>query len=101
MTISNACVRWRRNDMDYKLLEATVLCRAAADKLSSAANREKTVLFPDWDEQRMPADERSQTDAIRRVAAAIVGGNDADQGTRITLGELASLIYYVADMLEE
>ena len=87
--------------MDYQLLEATVLCRAAADKLNSAANREKTVLFPGWDDQTTPADERSQADAIRRVVAAIVGGNDADSGTTVTLGELASLIYYVADMLEE
>ena len=43
--------------MDYQLLEATVLCRAAADKLNSTANREKVVLFPDWDYERTPADE--------------------------------------------
>jgi len=35
------------------------------------------------------------------VAAAIVGSNDPDHGTKVALGELASLIYYVADMLEK
>ena len=60
-----------------------MLCRAAADKLDSAANREKTVLFPGWDDQTTPADEqRLQADAIRRVVAAIVGGNDADHGVK-------------------
>ena len=87
--------------MDYHRLEATVLCRAAADKLDSAAQREATVLFPNWDDEKDPPDERRQSDTIRRVAAAIVGSNDPDHGTAVTLGDLASLIYYIADMLEE
>lgn len=87
--------------MDCQRLEATVLCRAAADKLNSAEQRDRTVLFPAWDYERTQPDERGQCDVIRRVAAAIVGGDAPEHGSVVTLGDLASLVYYIADMLEE
>lgn len=87
--------------MDSELLEPTELCRAAADNLGSVANRDAPVLFPGWDDENTPAEERCRCETVRRVAAAIVGSDDPDRGTTVTCGELAVLLNYIADMLEE
>jgi hypothetical protein len=69
--------------------------------LDSAPHRDATVLFPGWDDHNVSEDERRQCDAIRRVAEAIISRSDPDHGTKVTCGELAQLVYYIADMLEE
>ncbi len=87
--------------MNEEPLEAVDLCRAAADNLESAANREGTVLFPGWDYTGVSASERAECETIRRVAGAIVGDKDPQSGTAVTLGDLARLLRYIGDMLEE
>jgi hypothetical protein len=87
--------------MQTQPLEAVDLCRAAADSLDSEANRQQTVLFPGWDFTGIPASERADCEAIRRVARAIGGDEDPDSGTAVRLGDLAELLRYIADMLEE
>ena len=87
--------------MNDDLCESIVLCRAAADKLDSAANRDTAVLFPGWDDENASVDDRCRCETVRRVAAAILSRNDPDCGSTVTCGELATLIHYIADMLEE
>ncbi len=87
--------------MEYERLEVLVLCRIAADKLDSDHNRDKTVLFPGWDFARTPADERGVCKAIRRAAAAIFGEDDPDSGSNVTMADLARLVRYIADMIDE
>ncbi|MGO8745193.1 MAG: hypothetical protein ACLQNE_04310 [Thermoguttaceae bacterium] len=90
-----------KNATQYARTEAVVLCRAAADKLSSAENRDEKILFLGWDFARMPAAEKEGDEAIRRAAAAILGDEDPDSGTKVTMGDLAALVRYIADMIEE
>ena len=59
------------NFMDDELLEPADLCRAAADKLDSVANRDAPIVFPGWDDDHAPTDERSRSETISRVAAAV------------------------------
>ena len=87
--------------MNDELHESMMLCRAAADNLDSAANRDTPVLFPGWDDENASVDERCRCEAVRRVAAAILSRNDPDYGSTVTCGELAAFIHYIADMLEE
>jgi hypothetical protein len=87
--------------METERTEPTELCRAAADNLGSAANRDIPVLFPGWDDENSSEEERGRCEAVRRVAAAIVGSDDPDGGTTVTCGELAELLHYITDMLEE
>ena len=87
--------------MENELSEAVEMCRAAADKLASASNREQTVIFPGWDNADAPPEEMSSRDTIRRTAEAIVGTENPDDGAVVTRSDLAELIRYIADMLEE
>jgi hypothetical protein len=87
--------------MPWDAGDVTVLCRAAADKLDSESNRDTPILFPGWDDENASEDERRQCDAIRRVAEAIISRDDPDHGSTVTCGELALLVHYIADMLEE
>jgi hypothetical protein len=87
--------------MENELSEAVEMCRAVADRLASATNREQTVLFPGWDYASAAQGERSCCEAIRRTARAIVGTENRDSGATVTRGDLANLIRYIADMLEE
>jgi hypothetical protein len=87
--------------MDDPLLQAIDLCRSAADKLDSDANRNSKVNFPGWDYSGVSAGEIERCEAIRRVAKAIVGTEDPDSGIAVTMGDVGSLIRYIADMLED
>ena len=89
------------NSNRYARIEATVSCRAAADKLAAPDNRDQTVLFPGWDIARTPAIEKAGCEAIRRTAAAILGDESAESGTTVTMSDLADLVRYIADMMEE
>ena len=85
----------------YARTEAIVLSRAAADKLASTENRDEKILVLGWDFARTRAAEKEGDEAIRRAAAAILGDEDSDSGIRVTMGDLAALVQYIADMIEE
>lgn len=87
--------------MQERPLEAVNMCRAAADNLDSDDNREQPVLFPGWDFTGISASERADCEAIRHAARAIAGDENPDSGITVTMGELAGLLGYIADMLEE
>lgn len=87
--------------MESELSEAVEMCRAAAAKLASVSNREQAVIFPGWDYADVLLDERGSCEAIRRTANAISGTENPDDGAAVTRGDLAELIRYIADMLEE
>lgn len=87
--------------MEDPVVEVIDLCRAAADKLESDTRRNRTVIFPGWDYTSVSAEEIEQSEAIRRAATAIVGTEDPDCGATATMGDVAHLIRYIADMLEE
>jgi hypothetical protein len=87
--------------MENELSQAIEMCRAAADKLASASNREQAVVFPGWDFTGVPPGEISSCEAVRHTAEAIVGTENPDDGAAVTRGDLAELIRYIADMLEE
>jgi hypothetical protein len=87
--------------MENAIPEVIDLCRAAADKLEADANRSRTVIFPGWDYNNVSAEEIEQCEALRRAATAIVGTEDPHSGVTVTMGDVAHLIRYIADMLEE
>jgi hypothetical protein len=81
--------------------EAVLLCRAAGNILDSAPSRDMAVLFPGWDDDAIVADQQHQCETVCHVAEAIANGSDPNHGIKVTRSELAKLIYYIADMLEE
>ncbi len=87
--------------MHKQPFEAVDLCRAAADNLDSDACRETTVLFPGWDFTGISPAEKAPCEVIRRTARAIAGDENPDSGITVTMGEVAGLLRYIADMLEE
>jgi len=75
--------------------------RTAVQKLREAAEAlQRTsgeVLMPGWDEE-----EGESPQAIRSAARAIAGDDvDPDEGVKVSARDLAALVRYIADMLEE
>ena len=73
--------------------------RSLVEKLREAAEtleaRGGTVLMPGWDCE----DEARE---LRSAARAIAGDDvDPDEGVKVSARDLAALVRYIADMLEE
>lgn len=82
-----------------KINEVVEACRDAAEKMG---NLDGNVLFPGWFYEGYPEEERSQCEAIRKAAAAILGNEEnVDSGIYVHVRDVARLVHYIADMLEE
>ena len=94
-------------DRDIDHLEATFTqpidpmhaLRLAAEALEAKSGK---MLFPGWDWDVVDACCTDRYCGIRHAGKAIIAdGLSCDQGTRVPMQDLAALVRYIADMLEE